>query len=277
MSHLPIWPHPRRESSGLSFLQSAGASQALPPALLEATGQALESGQLDLDSAALSAGLNLGQNDLLAHLQRTAQESGSGSQQEISNLLAASIGVGPVTSFSGQDAASQAILAGFLPPSRGGHHRHSDDTPRADSHSRHLPDDDEAAESEEGSDDGEGGKRSKQATVTEEDRKRRRQDINRQSARRIRERRSHELESLKQQVNNLQHQQQLLLRYAAQLAREKNALVQRTLELTERWNQAAAENLELRQRMQEVGQALPPQAPQPPHLSLPSATAHMPH
>lgn len=79
------------------------------------------------------------------------------------------------------------------------------------------------------------------------------------------------------QVNNLQHQQQLLLRYAAQLAREKNALVQRTLELTERWNQAAAENLELRQRMQEVGQALPPQAPQPPHLSLPSATAHMPH
>ena len=36
--------------------------------------------------------------------------------------------------------------------------------------------------------------------MTEEDKKRRRQEINRQSARRIRERRSHEMERLKQQV-----------------------------------------------------------------------------
>ena len=36
--------------------------------------------------------------------------------------------------------------------------------------------------------------------MTEQDKKRRRQEINRQSARRIRERRSHELDRLKQQV-----------------------------------------------------------------------------
>ena len=36
--------------------------------------------------------------------------------------------------------------------------------------------------------------------MTEQDKKRRRQEINRQSARRIRERRSHELDCLKQQV-----------------------------------------------------------------------------
>ncbi len=108
--------------------------------------------------------------------------------------------------------------------------------------------------------------------MTEEDKKRRRQEINRQSARRIRERRSHEMERLKQQVcpfatcrlpcyvcvNHLQlmrwcgisielltcmqnallhHQLGQLLKYASSLAREKNVLVQRTMELTERWNQ----------------------------------------
>lgn len=40
----------------------------------------------------------------------------------------------------------------------------------------------------------------RKAPMTEADRKRRRQEINRQSARRIRERRSHEMEKLKQQV-----------------------------------------------------------------------------
>ena len=101
--------------------------------------------------------------------------------------------------------------------------------------------------------------------MTDEDKKRRRQEINRQSARRIRERRLHEMERLKQQVQacsellvsiftrpsscighlmlmilqnaSLQQSQTLLLKYASTLAREKNVLVQRTLELTERWNQ----------------------------------------
>lgn len=108
-----------------------------------------------------------------------------------------------------------------------------------------------------------GGKR--KARMTEEDKKRRRQEVNRQSARRIRERRSHEMERLKQQVQacsalfvssatrsysaigslvfmilqnaELQQSQTLLLKYASTLAKEKNMLVQRTLELTERWNQ----------------------------------------
>lgn len=39
--------------------------------------------------------------------------------------------------------------------------------------------------------------------MSEEDKKRRRQEINRQSARRIRERKSHEMERLKQQVLSL--------------------------------------------------------------------------
>jgi len=126
---------------------------------------------------------------------------------------------------------------------------------------------DEHSEGDEGS---AGTKR--KGPMTEEDKKRRRQEINRQSARRIRERRSHEMERLKQQVcpfatcrlpcyvcvNHLQlmrwcgisielltcmqnallhHQLGQLLKYASSLAREKNVLVQRTMELTERWNQ----------------------------------------
>ena len=100
--------------------------------------------------------------------------------------------------------------------------------------------------------------------MSEEDRKRRRQEINRQSARRIREKKSLEVTRLKQQVQHvqlsvcqrlrmsrcstplllvslqnaaLQQSQTLLLNYASSLAREKTVLVQRTLELTERWNQ----------------------------------------
>ena len=46
-------------------------------------------------------------------------------------------------------------------------------------------------------DDGTGKRK---ATMTEEDRKKRRQEINRQSARRIRERRTHEMENLRMQV-----------------------------------------------------------------------------
>ena len=58
-------------------------------------------------------------------------------------------------------------------------------------------------QSEEGSFEEGDGSLKRKAPVTEEDRKRRRQEINRQSARRIRERRSHELETLKQQASLL--------------------------------------------------------------------------
>ena len=57
-----------------------------------------------------------------------------------------------------------------------------------------------ALQSEDGSFEEGDGSAKRKAPMTEEDRKRRRQEINRQSARRIRERRSHELENLKQQV-----------------------------------------------------------------------------
>jgi hypothetical protein len=50
---------------------------------------------------------------------------------------------------------------------------------------------------------GEGGSGQKRKTtpLTEEERKKRRKEINRQSARRIRERKSNEMESLRQQVH----------------------------------------------------------------------------
>ena len=48
--------------------------------------------------------------------------------------------------------------------------------------------------------DGGSGQKRKTAPLTEEERKKRRKEINRQSARRIRERKSIEMESLRQQV-----------------------------------------------------------------------------
>ena len=49
-------------------------------------------------------------------------------------------------------------------------------------------------------DDGTGVKRSKSSLMSDEERKKRRQEINRQSARRIRERRTQEMEGLRVQV-----------------------------------------------------------------------------
>ena len=131
------------------------------------------------------------------------------------------------------------------------------------------------SDNQSGGDEGSAGAKRK-GPMSEEDKKRRRQEINRQSARRIRERRSHEMERLKQQVQAfsafclsalvvtayewtgrmasihvthlchtsmflqnaaLQQSQTLLLKYASTLAREKNVLIQRTLDLTQRWNQ----------------------------------------
>ncbi|KAK9792968.1 hypothetical protein WJX73_002136 [Symbiochloris irregularis] len=165
--------------------------------------------QAGLDKGAISAVLGLVNDSVPNHLQRSALAASGAEQVDFSSILAASIGVPPGTAFGVQEDPGAAILSQLLPLNRPLRGRPSD---LAESLPRALGDDDEAAESEEGSyEEGEGALKRK-APMTEEDRKRRRQEINRQSARRIRERRSHELETLKQQVGNLQHQQQLLLR-----------------------------------------------------------------
>ncbi|KAK9844909.1 hypothetical protein WJX74_008553 [Apatococcus lobatus] len=114
---------------------------------------------------------------------------------------------------------------------------------------------DDGLESDSNTKDGSDGKR--KGPVSDAERKKRRQEVNRQSARRIRERRNNEMEYLKQQVQTLQHQHGLLLKYTSQLAKEKNQLIQRAMELTERWNATAAENLELRSRLQDDNVQLP--------------------
>ena len=90
-------PSVLREGPTRSALQASTPALALPPALFEATGQALEAGQADLESAGgLSAALGLGNEHFLAHIQRSVQESGGPAQGDISSILAASIGVPPV-------------------------------------------------------------------------------------------------------------------------------------------------------------------------------------
>ncbi|KAK9809013.1 hypothetical protein WJX72_007913 [[Myrmecia] bisecta] len=84
---------------------------------------------------------------------------------------------------------------------------------------------DDASESEVPTDgDGSTGSKRK-APSSQEEKRKRRQEINRKSARRIRDRRSQEAEDLKRQVAHLQHQLQLLLPYAAQITRDKDILV----------------------------------------------------
>ncbi|CAL8470404.1 g9946 [Coccomyxa elongata] len=124
--------------------------------------------------------------------------------------------------------------------------------------------------------DGGSSQKRKTAPLTEEERKKRRKEINRQSARRIRERKSNEMESLRQQVAHLQGQVQLLLRHAANLGKEKTDLMQRNMELTERCNMAAGENAELRARLPDGGAsvaAAPAALPLPGALSIGPANA----
>ncbi|KAK9820897.1 hypothetical protein WJX74_003309 [Apatococcus lobatus] len=225
---------------------------------------------LDLDSATLSA--VLGNESLLSQPKSGSDASQQTGTMDLSSILAASIGMlpGQVPNLLQTDGLISALSNGSGafqlpcgPPvlrktSNGRSHSSSTlERLRNNSDLRRTSgeDDDEGLESDSDSKDGSDLKR--KAPVSDAERKRRRQEINRQSARRIRERRNNEMENLKQQVSTLQQQQGLLLKYASQLAREKNQLVQRTLDLTERWNNSAAENLDLRSRLQEANNQLP--------------------
>lgn len=84
----------------LSSQLNGNFAHGLPPALLPeaAHGQAadLPNVQLDLDTATLSAALGLGDN-FLAHLHRNIGENTGQSSSELSAILAASLGVLPVS------------------------------------------------------------------------------------------------------------------------------------------------------------------------------------
>ncbi|KAL0042700.1 hypothetical protein WJX79_008153 [Trebouxia sp. C0005] len=241
----------RAEALGTAMAQSAGHAADLPNM------------QLDLDSVTLSAALGLGGDNALAQFQRNLSDQNGQSSSDLSAILAASLGLPGQTSLGtllGNEGLTGSLgatgmfnLPHLLPQtslisskdnqslaglSKSGA---TSTQPKPSVEIEEHAESDEHSEGDEGS---AGTKR--KGPMTEEDKKRRRQEINRQSARRIRERRSHEMERLKQQNALLQHQLGQLLKYASSLAREKNVLVQRTMELTERWNQAAAENIELR-------------------------------
>ncbi|DBA93774.1 TPA: hypothetical protein ACH3X3_013834 [Trebouxia sp. C0006] len=254
------------------FMRAQTAGQAnnniahgLPQALLAEAGHAadLPNMQLDLDSVTLSAALGLGGDNALTQFQRNLSDQNGQSSSDLSAILAASLGLPGQTSLGtllGNEGLTGSLgatgmfnLPQLLPQNSLISSKDSQSlsgVPKRGSTRTQLKPSveiEEHAESDEHSEGDEGSAGTKRkGPMTEEDKKRRRQEINRQSARRIRERRSHEMERLKQQNALLHHQLGQLLKYASSLAREKNVLVQRTMELTERWNQAAAENIELR-------------------------------
>ncbi|KAK9849959.1 hypothetical protein WJX84_002009 [Apatococcus fuscideae] len=190
---------------------------------------------IDLDSATLSA--VLGSDSLLCH-PRSGGDACRASFLNSSSTLAASTGLLLASADPAHSSTTLERLRNVseLRPSS-------------------ADDRDDGLESDSNTKDGSDGKR--KGPVSDAERKKRRQEVNRQSARRIRERRNNEMEYLKQQVQTLQHQHGLLLKYTSQLAKEKNQLIQRAMELTERWNATAAENLELRSRLQDDNVQLP--------------------
>ena len=100
-----------RMQAQLSGQLNSNLTQSLPPALLAeaAQGQAadLPNMQLDLDNATLSAALGLGDN-FLAQFQRSIGDQHAQSSSDFSAILAASLGVLPVSKQT--DAAVQTCL-----------------------------------------------------------------------------------------------------------------------------------------------------------------------
>ena len=84
----------------LSEHLNSSISQSLPPALLAENGQGhatdLPNLQLDLDNATLSAALGLGDN-FLAQFHRNLGDPGGQPSSELNAILAASLGVLPVS------------------------------------------------------------------------------------------------------------------------------------------------------------------------------------
>ncbi|KAK9856787.1 hypothetical protein WJX84_000306 [Apatococcus fuscideae] len=196
---------------------------------------------LDLDSATLSA--VLGNESLLSQPKSGSDASQQTGTMDLSSILAASIGMlpGQVPNLLQTDGLISALSNGSGafqlpcgPPvlrktSNGRSHSSSTlERLRNNSDLRRTSgeDDDEGLESDSDSKDGSDLKR--KAPVSDAERKRRRQEINRQSARRIRERRNNEMENLKQQ-GLLRNR----IRLAAWPERKNFSWSPRTLDLTQ--------------------------------------------
>lgn len=78
--------------------------------------------------------------------------------------------------------------------------------------------------------------------MTEEERLRRRRQINRNSQRRIRERRAKELEELRREYMRVRHENDTLHRQNECIAAEKAELLRQLQEITEKWQQTISDN-----------------------------------
>ncbi|KAL3144141.1 hypothetical protein ABBQ32_003930 [Trebouxia sp. C0010 RCD-2024] len=166
--------------------------------------------QLDVDNITL---LGLGGDNVLAQFHRSLTDQTGQTLPELHAALAASLGVLPVTGQEGLANASGrrhglSSSNAALPQSASVNHKDHQSvlellnsgstTSQMRSELGDLVESDNQSDGDEGS---VGAKR--KGPMTEEDRKRRRQEINRRSARRIRERKSLEMERLKQQVQHV--------------------------------------------------------------------------
>ena len=79
-------------------------------------------------------------------------------------------------------------------------------------------------------------------SLTEEERLKRRRQINRNSQRRIRERRAKELEELRSEYVRIRHDNDQLHRQNECIAAEKTELLRQLQEITEKWQQTISEN-----------------------------------
>jgi len=77
---------------------------------------------------------------------------------------------------------------------------------------------------------------------TEEERLRRRRQINRNSQRRIRERRAKELEDLRSEFQRLRLENDRLHRQSERMAAEKTELLRQLKDVTEKWQTSISEN-----------------------------------
>jgi len=95
-------------------------------------------------------------------------------------------------------------------------------------------------------------------SLTEEERLKRRRQINRNSQRRIRERRAKELEELRSEYMRVRHENDQLHRQNECIAAEKAELLRQLQEITEKWQQTISDNailnreiLQLKARIEE--------------------------
>lgn len=101
--------------------------------------------------------------------------------------------------------------------------------------------------------------RLRQPLISEEAKKKRRQEINRESARRVRKRKTEaqmqlqeEVMALKSAASSTAADQAVIVRYAAEVTKERDGLLQRSANLEAKWITAECKNVILRQRIADL-------------------------